>query len=152
MAAYERICFDRFEYRGFHGCRCICSLEMLFLHDGRIAVIATELEDNPGTSITNVAEHLASEACDRFDIDPDNLVWIETYGYPASGPGERQRTYDLVTFARCKPESIRWSPAVRATHPDGWPGYFEDPVWRPMQDEDWRALGLSPRPPVTFDQ
>lgn len=43
MAAYERIAFDRFEYGGFHGCRCISSLEVLFLHDGRVAVIATEL-------------------------------------------------------------------------------------------------------------
>lgn len=147
-AAYERMLFDRFEYRGLHGCQSICSLELLFLQDGRVVAIATELPNNPGTSVTNVAEHLASTVCDRFGIDPAKLVWIETYGYPA--PGERQRTFDSVTFARREPEPIRWSTAVLRQHPDGWPGYFEDPSWRPMEDEDWQALGLPPRSPITF--
>src|SRR5947208_7848889 len=53
MPVYERMVFDKFEFRGFHCCRCICSLEILLLGDLRCAVIATEREDNPGTLITN---------------------------------------------------------------------------------------------------
>jgi len=151
MAAHERILFDRFEYRGLHGCRCVCSLEILALHDGRSAVIATELEDNPGTSITNVAEHLASEVCDRFGIDPDKLVWIEHYGYAGASEGLQERTFDRVTFGRRPREGFRRSATVRRQHPDGWPGYFRDPSWRPMREEDWWELGLSPRPPVTYE-
>jgi hypothetical protein len=64
----NRMLFERFQYRGFYGCPSVCSLEILRLADGRAAVIATELDDNPGTSVTNVAEHLASEVCDRFAI------------------------------------------------------------------------------------
>jgi hypothetical protein len=143
MSAYERMRFDRFEFRGLHGCDSICSLEIIPVQAGRTVVIATELKDNFGTSITNVAEHLASHACDRFEIDPDKLIWIETYGY--SAPGERQRTFDLVTFTRKQSEKVQWSPAVLRCHPDGWPGYFTEPTWRPMNDEDWRSQGLNPR-------
>lgn len=151
MSTRERIAFDRFEYRGFQGCESFCGLEILYLADGRVAVIATKLKDNSGTSVTNVAEHLASEVCDRFDIDPDKLVWIETYGYPA--PGERQRTFDLVTFTRRESDGvIKWASSVRRTKPDGWPGHFENPTWRPMKDEDWQVLGISKRPPATSDR
>jgi len=143
--------FDRFEFRGFHGCRCVCSLEILLLGDRRNAVIATEREDNPGTSITNVAENLASEVCDRFEIDPDKLVWIEHYGYPGACACTRDRTFDRVTFKRRDRDTIRWSPALGRHKPDGWPGYFQEPSWRPMNDADWWELGLSPRPPVTYE-
>jgi hypothetical protein len=128
---------ERFEFRGFHGRGAWCRLEFIPLTDGRTLVIAIELLDNPGTSVTNVAEHLASHVCDEFGIDPDRLVWVEHYGY---GP---DRTYDLVTFSRREKEAVQWFPAVLRQHPDGWPGYFEEPDWRPMRDEDWRAMGLT---------
>lgn len=144
MPLYERVVFDRFEFRGFHGCQCFCSLEIVPATDGHKVVIATELQDNPGTSITNVAEHLASAVCDRFGIDPEKLVWIETYGYPA--PGDRERTFDLVTFRKREPDGvIQWGPSVLRTKPDGWPGYFAEPKWRPMEVDDWKSLGLTPR-------
>ena len=146
MDPHEWLLIDHFEFRGFHGCRCVCNLELFSLADGRTVVIATELADNKGTSITNVVEYLASTVCDRFEIDPDKLVWIETYGYAA--PGERQRTFDLVTFTTRTSDGIHWSPAVTKHKPDGWPGYFEDPEWRAMKDEDWQVLGLTPRQPV----
>jgi len=133
-----------FEFRGFQGKPAICQLEILQLRDGRRAVIATEREDNPGTSVTNVAEHLASHVCDHFGIEPDKLVWIEHYGYPVHGV-KRERTYDLVTFSRRNPERVLWSQAVLRYKPDGWPGYFADPDWKPMDAADWSALGLEPR-------
>jgi hypothetical protein len=150
MARYDRMLLEHFQYRGFHGCPCVCSLEILRLADGRTAVIATELEDNPGTSVTNVAGHLASEVCDRFGIDPKNLVWIEHYGYAGSLEGTRERTYDRVTLQFREPDRIRWAPSVSRHKPDGWPGYFEEPQWRPMKEADWRELGLPPKPPVIY--
>jgi hypothetical protein len=97
---------ERFEYRGFHGCKAHCSVEIIPLPDGRTVVIAIEPKDNPGMSITNVAEHLASYVCDLFRIDPDKLVWIEHYGYGSTTGGDR--TFDLVTFSRRPPERIAW--------------------------------------------
>ena len=137
---------DRFEFRGFHGRTAHCRLEIIPLGDGRTVVIATELEDNTGTSVTNVAEHLASLVCDRFGIMPEKLVWIEHYGYGS----ERERSFDLVTFDRLKPERIAWAPSILRSKPDGWPGYFEEPEWRPMNDSNWRELGLEPRPPASY--
>jgi len=144
---YERIVLDRFRYRGFHGNEAWCALEILPLADGRTVVIATETADNPGTSVTNVAEHLASEVCDRFGIDPATLVWIEYYGYPSAVHPKEPRTYEQVTFTRRPRDDVRWSDAVNRHHPDGWPGYFVEPEWREMGDDDWRALGLPPRRP-----
>ena len=137
----------KFRYRGYFGRPAWCRLEVLPLPDGRTAVVATERRDNPGTSITNVAEYLASRVCDRFSIDPDRLVWIEHYGYPPPPGGTKppKREYDRVTFTRLAQSPVRWSAAVLRHKPDGWPGVFEDPEWRPMQEGDWRELGLEPR-------
>ena len=137
MRVRERILLERFEYEGFQGCRCFCDLELLFLSCGRVVAIATEREDNPGTSITNVVEGLASLVCDRFGIDPGNLVWIEHYGYPGASEGTRERTFDLVTFARS-------SHFVGMTEPCDTQ-HFRHPTWGPMRVEDWYALGLTPR-------
>ena len=145
---YEQLIFDQFRFRGFHGQEAFCRLEILPIADGRTVVIATELEDNPGTSITNVAEHLASHVCDQFQIDPQRLVWIEHYGYASPAGSKDPRTYDLVTFERRPPEGVVWAPAVLRSKPDGWPGYFDEPDWRVMTDADWKSLGLDPRPPV----
>jgi hypothetical protein len=147
MPPTEPTIIEPFEFKGLGGRRAWCRLEVIPLKEGRTAVIATEVEDNSGTSVTNVAEHLASFACDRFQIDPDRLVWIEHYGYG----GWRERTYDLVTFSRRQPERMQWAEPVLRHQPSGWPGHFEEPEWRPMRDEDWQSLGLVPRQPVLYE-
>lgn len=146
MPPREPTLLEKFKYRGFNGRTARCRLELIPLSDDRTVVIATEVIDNAGTSVTNVAEYLASFVCDQFDIDPNKLVWLEHYGYG----GRHARTYDLVTFDRRVPERIQWSQAVLRYHPDGWPGYFEEPQWRPMTDNDWQGLGLQPREPVQY--
>jgi len=40
-------------------------------------VIARELKNNPGTSITNAAESLAKIACIYFNIKMEDLIWME---------------------------------------------------------------------------
>lgn len=78
-----------FEYEGYWGCKSKCDIEI----HGNI-VIATELDDNPGTSITNFAVQLATLVCNKFNISYKNLIWIEHYP-------ERKRTeesFDFTTF------------------------------------------------------
>lgn len=53
-------------------------------------VIATELEDNLGMSITNAVEWVASQVCRAFNIEPSRLVWFEHYS--------REDTHDIVIF------------------------------------------------------
>jgi hypothetical protein len=130
---YKRVVVDRYRFRGFHGCDAWCALEILQGRGGRTVVIATEVKDNPGTSITNVCEHLAYSVWLEFSIDPSKLVWIEHYGYPAPGDSRRHpRSYDLVTFDIL---------------PAGHDAVFAHPKWRPIHDEDWLVLGLEPRQP-----
>ena len=148
-ARNEPVVIDPLHFNGFHGRSAWCRIEIILLADGRTAVIATELAENPGTSVTNVAEFIASFVCDQFGIDSEKLIWIEHYGY-SSPIAPDERSYDLVTFERRKPESVTWSPAVQDRQPSGWPGYFDEPHWRPMKEQDWHSLGLEPRPSVSY--
>ena len=86
--------FFRYEYKGFGGCDCVCNLE---IHQN--LVIITEREDNEGTSITNMAEQLATAICQQFGIAPARLIWIEHY--PPTMDGRFQmhaESWNLVFF------------------------------------------------------
>ena len=80
-----------FSYAGFSGCDSHCTLEIV----GNL-VIAAEADDNPGTSVTNMAEDLATLVCAEFDINPDQLIWIEHY----PDRGHLTDDWDIVTFKR----------------------------------------------------
>lgn len=127
---YQRVVVDRYCFRGFHGCPSWCQLEILPLSDGCTVVLATEVQDNPGTSVTNAAERLVHWVCLEFSIDPSSLVWIEHYGYPSVVHPKLPRTYDLVSFTIL---------------PAGHDAIFAHPTRRTMQPADWRQLGLEPR-------
>lgn len=105
-----------YQYIGLWGCDCVCYLEI----DGN-TVIVTELPQNRGTSITNFAEHLATQVCNEFKIPKNSLIWIEHY------PANRLRPaiWDLVTFKRV--EEV-----------------FKSPQWRPLSETEKRA-GLPTR-------
>ena len=73
---------SRLHYRGFHGCDSWCDIEVVRVSDACTVVIVTEVDDNPGTSVTNMAEELATEVCKTFRISPHKLVWYEHYPAP----------------------------------------------------------------------
>lgn len=114
----------RFHYRGYYGCESHCTLAIY----GNL-VIATEADDNEGTSITNMAEHLATRVCHQFQIDPLKLVWIEHY--PERG-GEWRSTpikesWDFVTFQQI------------AESNDGAPRCLK-PKWNPITPDKVQKL------------
>ena len=81
-----------YNFTGFHACACICDLEII-----KNLVIAFEMPENEGTSVTNMAEHLATQVCKDFDIDPKHLIWIEHY--PERGEWkDYPESFDLVSF------------------------------------------------------
>ena len=127
---HESVRMERFIYRTPHKRSGYCRIEAQSLGDGRVVVIATELKDNPGMSITNAAEYVATEVCRHLRIDPTRLIWIEHYGYPVPGESKRVRTYDRVTFTTITPDHEL---------------IFHEPSWHVMKPEDWLALGLEPR-------
>ena len=101
----------RFDYQGYYGCKSHCTLEII----GNL-VIATEHKDNNGTSITNMAEHLATRVCYAYQIDPQKLIWIEHY--PERGNEWMHQpipeSWDRVSFDRAEaPDGV-----MRFLHPD----------------------------------
>jgi hypothetical protein len=68
----------------------------LYEHDGRQVVVASEVADNPGMSVTNAAEDLATQVVTYYKLDIERLVWIEHY--PADRKLEDPATFDLVRF------------------------------------------------------
>ena len=99
-ASYARMVFDRHRFGGFHDCPSWCWLEILRLANSRFAVIATEPPENLGTSVTNAFELLATDVCNRFDIDPGKLAWIEHYGYVGAGFPAGPREFHRVRAVR----------------------------------------------------
>ena len=88
--------FFRYEYTGFHGCDSTCNLEVY-----NNLVICSERGDNEGTSITNMAEHLATETISKqFDITARELIWVEHYPATRDDRGDEQHAerWSLVFF------------------------------------------------------
>ena len=63
-----------YNYKGFHGCDSKCDIKVY----GNI-VVATDPEDNYGTSITNMAETIATDIAKMHNIKLRNLVWYQCY-------------------------------------------------------------------------
>lgn len=110
-------------YRGAMGCRSVCRIRVYQRERGMTVVIATELPDNPGTSITNWAEFLATELRRRFVAPGAGLAWIEhdpeRPGLMGDPPLPEQ--FDRVRF--------RWDGAHDRT-----------PDWRPVSRAQVAAL------------
>lgn len=58
--------------------RAVCNLRVFDNHTGSI-VIATELSDNPGLSVTNGWEYIAEELVEDFGLVPATTRYIEYY-------------------------------------------------------------------------
>lgn len=67
-------------------------------HRGKDVVIASELADNPGMSITNAVGWLLPQVVEKYGLDIEDVCWIEHYAWP----GEPER-FDLVTLHNGSP-------------------------------------------------
>ena len=84
----------RFEYKGFGDCDSHCNIKIFrSTKDRFVMVMATELPDNTGTSITHMAEPLATEVCRQYNISPHKLIWIEHYPRRRWGNESFDRVY-----------------------------------------------------------
>lgn len=63
----------------------------------RPIIVVEELQDNPSTSITNIAELLYPAVAARLDLDPKNCVFIESYAPPGSNE-LADPTFDRLVF------------------------------------------------------
>ncbi len=96
--------------------RALCNLRVL-RGQQQTVVIATEIADNPGTSITNGSCELATKAVSDFSLDPGTTRFIEHYGqesYDNPNPNEPDH-YDEVSFTWQEKTATR--PRWRALQP-----------------------------------
>lgn len=101
-----------------------CDLEIIHSPGQTTLVICTELADNPGTSVTNAAERIATRLCHKDPtIDPEGLIWVEHYPERSAGPGRPlPESWDMVTFT------------------DRADRTFRRPAWRHSTAEEVQAL------------
>jgi hypothetical protein len=86
-------------YRGLLGGPAHCRLRIFEVPGEAPVVIATELPDNPGTSVTNFAEHLATAVWHLLERPPAGLTWIEHYPPQETGT-RREESFALVLFTQ----------------------------------------------------
>ena len=86
----------RYNYKGFWGCDSCCDLEVHRRSDGKNVFIATEVPNNPGVSVANCAEHLATAMRRQHGLKPEDVIWIEQY---LEAKDRRKEIFDLVRFA-----------------------------------------------------
>ncbi len=101
----------------------ICHLRIL-QDKTTTVVIATELATNPGMSITNAAEVLASKIIRQFHLNPKTTRFIEHYGqesYDYEEGRKRADTYDEVAFS--------WNGSVAT-----------QPKWKPADAKEMKNM------------
>jgi hypothetical protein len=99
--AYDRIS----QYTGSHACLSHCRLR-IFTAPGQAVVIATEVADNPGTSLTNMAGPLATQVWQEFGLPLEALVWIAHYPSRGFGLPEvfARVIFELTPQGLCHPQ------------------------------------------------
>ena len=104
---------DRFDYLGYQEHTAHCHIKV----NGN-AVICTESPDNFGTSITNMAEGIATQVCLRHGIPFDQLIWIEHYVNLSDTFGDENNgeTFDLVTFDILEGSDVPYNEQLRLIH------------------------------------
>lgn len=76
-----KICSDKiesiFEFTGLWGIPSKCGIKRISFPGKEIFIVTELYKDNPGTSITQVTISLATQICERYNIEPKNIIYIE---------------------------------------------------------------------------
>ena len=97
-----------FSYKGFHGCESICGIDIYPINE-YIVVVATELVENMGTSITNAFETLCANVVKHFGISIEKVIWIEHYlidTLPDAGIKQDDDTWGFISAEMGRDDKI----------------------------------------------
>ncbi|MBE9224063.1 hypothetical protein IQ264_01055 [Phormidium sp. LEGE 05292] len=86
------------DYPGYYNCESHCRVRIYFLPEQTI-VIVSESETNEGTSVTNMAEGIATLVAYQYELDVKKTIWIEHY--PEQNNGRSSlfvESFSLVEF------------------------------------------------------
>lgn len=129
-----------FAYLGYFGKHAECGLHVFESH-GRTVFIATELPENPGTSITNRAEVVAETIEELFGLPhvfgdkPRNTNYTYVEHYPSTKRrGDFDENWAIVTFKDTQ------APCLSHPRSKNSPQFYNDPNWVPVEREQIERL------------
>jgi hypothetical protein len=103
---------ETFNYIDMNGCLSHCGMEVIW-DAGCLLVVVSELDGNPGASVTNSIELIANQLCDsdeRFSpLNPDKLFFVE-HVLPDSITSEERWDLVTLTYKLQKFRSPKWAP------------------------------------------
>ncbi len=109
-------------------------------------VVMTEPPDNPGMSITNAVEAVATQVGAREGLDPARTIWLEHYPDRHPPGMERDRmfdeSYDLVRFAWAGLTATR--PAWKRLDTDVADALMTGGAWVDLDGSDATIVNLNP--------
>lgn len=107
--AYSGLC----SYHDGNGRLCRCDLQV-YRNGETAVVVATEREDNPGSSVTNSYGYLATGVWQKMGLSFEQTTWIEHYGAASYEFGIDERL-DWVKLEREANRLVgpRWRPGSR---------------------------------------
>jgi len=114
-----------YDYAGYSNCESRCRVRIYDGPDQSPVFLVEELQDNPGTSITNMVEYLAAELatrhCPQRLEEPEPFRWIERYPRTERERRRGMLEYSLVTFASYRPTVVmRWGRRRRTLGKADW--------------------------------
>lgn len=83
---------------------CKCGLRIFKIGFDKAVIIVSELQDNPGRSITEEAVTLINLVCYKFGLSPFKTMWIEHY---PEGYLKEEDTYDEIRLSPFRIDSKR---------------------------------------------
>jgi hypothetical protein len=129
--------------QGFHGGESVCRIR-IYDREHATVVVATECRETYDTSITNMAEYLATLVCAEYQIRPERLRWI---AHHPRKPWERAAVseFELVRFTvapHVRPDAPRswsalWDQVEEVCRPTC---YLTYPTWAPISRAAVEAL------------
>ena len=98
-----------YNFRGFGNCESKCRVYVTEIH-GITHICFEELEDNPGTSVTNVSEQLATEILKYLNLPAGKCKFFESYPETSY---RRDRSFEeiLYTWNNNTASSPSWLPS-----------------------------------------
>ncbi len=90
-------------YDGFCRIQIFCRSPRLQDSDNKYLVIASELANNEGISVTAGVEYLIPNVCNRFGIAQERTTWVEHYDKDSYPDGQREEEYSLVDISGQQP-------------------------------------------------
>lgn len=121
MKASETNIKEFFDFKGLWEQPSKCGLRRIIKPDRTIVIVTELYQENPGSSITSVSASLAMQVSDKFGIDKDKMVYIESSPGMNSKLSFYDEEYYLVTF-----ENID--------------GQLQNPTWRRLGKDEFATL------------